>query len=161
MSWLFFFVFRFVRLFVVLLVRFLVFFRWQMNKGQRDRQTHTQLTPLGESLPQTYALPPLYLYLNLCPLCFLDVIMRFHNRKFTYSFLTTRRAADSSTLTHAHSHSHTETDTYLCVHTSWQRFHISKLRVFVSWEQEQQQQQWVGDVYVDVDVNAASQLQLL
>lgn len=128
-----------------LLLCSLAFWSFFAGKRIRAKDTNTQLTPLGESLPQTYALSRLYLH--LCPLCFLDVIAWFHNRKFTYKLLTTRRAADSSTFTL------TYTDTYISVH------------IYISYQQVaricQLGKGTAAPVGSNVDVNAAPQLQLL
>lgn len=133
----------------LLFCSFVFFGLFSLRIRAKDRQK-TQLTPLGESLPQTYALPCTALaYPRPCiaptsTSASSTWLCGFIIDKFTYSLLTTRRAADSSTLTHAHTYIHMYTRTHTWLY--WQWFHISKLRVFVSWEQEQQQQQrqWVA-----------------
>lgn len=130
----------------LLFCSFVFFGLFSLRIRAKDRQK-TQLTPLGESLPQTYALPCTALaYPRPCLapylyLCFFDVIMWFHNRQI-YIFTFDHKTCSWFEYTYTRTHIYTRTHTWLY----WQWFHISKLRVFVSWEQEQQQQQrqWVA-----------------
>lgn len=148
----------------LLFCSFVFFGLFSLRIRAKDRQK-TQLTPLGESLPQTYALPSTALaYPRPCLapylcLCFFDVIMWFHNRQiyiFTFDHKTCSWFEYTYTRTHIYTHVYTHSHmTVLTVISYQQVARVCQLGTGTAAAAAA-----VGSV-ADTDVDVAPQLQLL